>query len=169
LLTNLPAKIGAAKVAALYRTRWTIEQLFQRMTVLLRCEVNTLAYPKAALFGFCVALAASNVLAGVKAALRATHGQDVDEQVSDYYVADELANTYRGMMIALPEAEWKYLGELSECDFVIWLLNVAKRACLDRYQKHPRGAKKPRTRRTRYAKAKHVATARLIAEESKKE
>jgi hypothetical protein len=169
LLTNLPAKVGAAKVAELYRNRWTIEQLFQRMTVLLRCEVNTLAYPKAALFGFCVALAASNVLAGVKAALRATHGKKVDEQVSDYYVADELAQTYRGMMIALPEGEWKDLGEMSEQDFVAWLLSVAKRARLDRYQKHARGAKKPRTARTRYAKAKHVATARLIAEEKKKE
>jgi len=169
LLTNLPAKVVAAKVAEMYRKRWTVEQLFQRMTVLLRCEVNTLAYPKAALFGFCVALAASNVLAGVRAALRATHGQEVDEQVSDYYVADELAKTYRGMMIALPEAEWRYLTELSESDFVAWLVSVAKGACLDRYQKHTRGPKKPRTPRTRYTKAKHVATARLIADENKKE
>jgi hypothetical protein len=73
LLTNLPTKVRAAKVAELYRERWTIEKLFQRMTQLLRCEVNTLAYPKAALFGFCVALAASNVLATAKAAIRATH------------------------------------------------------------------------------------------------
>jgi hypothetical protein len=167
LLTNLPAKVGAAKVAELYRNRWTIEQLFQRMTVLLQCEVDTLAYPKAALFGFCVALAASNVLAGVKAALRAAHGQKVDEQVSDYYVADELAKTYRGMMIALPEGEWQHLGEMSDSDFVAWLLGVAEQTRLDRYQKHPRGPKKPRTARTRYPKAKHVATARLMAEANK--
>ena len=33
------------------------------LTTILHCELNTLPYPKAALFGFCVALAAGNVLA----------------------------------------------------------------------------------------------------------
>jgi Transposase DDE domain len=170
LLTNLPAKVRAAKVAELYRERWTIEKLFQSMTQLLRCEINTLAYPKAALFGFCVALAASNVLATVKAALRATHKKvALDEQLSDFYVAEELAGTYRGMMIALPEAEWKHLAEMSDRDFAAWLVSVAKRVRLNRYPKSPRGPKKPRPRRTRYAKAKHIATARLMADAKKKE
>jgi hypothetical protein len=170
LLTNLPTKVRAAKVAELYRERWTIEKLFQRMTQLLRCEVNTLAYPKAALFGFCVALAASNVLATAKAAIRATHKKvALDEQLSDFYVANELAGTYRGMMIALPEAKWTHLAKMSDQDFVAWLVTVAKRVRLDRYRKSPRGPKKPRQRRTRYTKAKHVATARLMADAKKKE
>ena len=170
LLTNLPAKVRAAKVAELYRERWTIEKLFHSMTQLLRCEVNTLAYPKAALFGFCVALAASNVLAAVKAALRATHKKvALDEVLSDFYVAEELAGTYRGMMIALPEAEWRHLADLSDQEFVAWLSGVAKRVRLDRYPKSPRGPKKPRSRRTRYSKAKHVATARLMADAKKKQ
>ena len=170
LLTNLPVKVRAAKVAELYRERWTIEKLFHSMTKLLRCELNTLAYPKAALFGFCVALAAHNVLATVKAALRATHKKvAVDEQLSDFYVAEELAGTYRGMMIALPETEWRHLAEMSDRDFVAWLVSVAKRVRLDRYAKSRRGPKKPRPRRTRYSKAKHVATSRLMADEKKKE
>jgi hypothetical protein len=170
LLTNLPATVRAAKVAQLYRERWTIEKLFQRMTQLLRCEVNTLAYPKAALFGFCVALAASNVLATVKAALRATHKKvSLDDVLSDFYVAEELAGTYRGMMIALPEAEWRPLAEMSDGDFAGWLTGVAKRVRLDRYPKSPRGPKKPRSRRTRFSKAKHVATSRLMADAKKKE
>jgi len=170
LLTNLPAKVRAAKIAELYRERWTIEKLFHDMTKLLRCEVNTLAYPKAALFGFCVALAASNVLAVVKAALRATHKKvALDEVLSDFYVAEELAGTYRGMMIALPETEWTHLAEMSDQDFAAWLTGVAKRVRLDRYPKSPRGPKKPRSRRTRYPKAKHVATSRLMADAKKKE
>ena len=170
LLTNLPTKVRASRVAELYRERWTIEKLFHSMTKLLRCEVNTLAYPKAALFGFCMALAAHNVLATIKAALRATHKKvAVDEQLSDFYVAEELAGTYRGMMIALPEAEWKYLAEISDRDFATWLVNVAKRVRLDRYAKSPRGPKKPRPRRTRFSKAKHVATSRLMADAKKKE
>ena len=170
LLTNLPVKVRAAKVAELYRERWTIEKLFHSMTQLLRCEVNTLAYPKAALFGFCVALAASNVLATVKAALRATHKKvALDDVLSDFYVAEELAGTYRGMMIALPEAEWKHLADMSDRDFTAWLTGVAKRVRLDRYPKSPRGPKKLRPRRTRFAKAKHIATSRLMADTKKKE
>jgi hypothetical protein len=170
LLTNLPTKTRAAKVAELYRERWTIEKLFHSMTQLLRCEVDTLAYPKAALFGFCVALAASNVLAAAKAALRTTHKKvALDDAVSDYYLAEELAGTYRGMMIALPETEWTYLTDLSDQDFVAWLSGVAKRVRLDRYPKNVRAPKKPRSRRTRYAKAKHIATSRLMADAKKKD
>jgi Transposase DDE domain len=169
LLTNLPAKVRAAKVAELYRERWTIEKLFQSMTELLRCEVNTLAYPKAALFGFCVALAASNVLATVQAALRATHKKvSLDEVLSNYYVAEELAGTYRGMMIALPDEDWTYLAEVSEGEFVAWLLRVAQGVRMDRYRKSPCGPKKPRTRRTRFSKAKHIATSRVMADAKKK-
>ena len=169
VLSNLPSKIPAAKIAALYRERWKIEHLFQKMTQLLRCEIDTLAYPKAAVFGFCVALAASNVLAATKAALRATHKDaSLDDDLSDFMVAEELSGTYRGMMIALPGEEWTKLAALSDSEFMEWLLAIAKRVRLDRYQKSKRGPKKPRTRRTRFKKAKHVATSRLIDAAKKK-
>ena len=169
VLSNLPSKIPAAKIAALYRERWKIEHLFQKMTQLLRCEIDTLAYPKAAVFGFCVALAASNVLAATKAALRATHKDaSLDDDLSDFMVAEELSGTYRGMMIALPGEEWTKLAALSDSEFIEWLLAIAKGVRLDRYQKSKRGPKKPRTRRTRFKKAKHVATSRLIDAAKKK-
>ena len=56
LLTNLPAEVTCVSVAKLYRSRWTVEALFGRLTTVLKCEVNTLGYPPAASFGFCVAL-----------------------------------------------------------------------------------------------------------------
>lgn len=65
---------------------------------------STLGYPQAALFGFCVALVACNARAVVLAALRAVHGaQIIDHEVSGYYIANEIAETHRGMMIAIPE------------------------------------------------------------------
>ena len=74
VLTNLQAEVAvAAVVAELYRGRWSVEGLFLRLTTVLQCEVNTLGYPPAALFGFRVALAAGNVYAAVKGALRAAH------------------------------------------------------------------------------------------------
>src|SRR6185369_1049147 len=37
VLTNLPAHIGAKRVARLYRERWTIEHLFLNLTTILHC------------------------------------------------------------------------------------------------------------------------------------
>lgn len=42
----------------------------------MRCEINTLGYPKAALFAFCLAASLSNVLSVIRAALHAVHGRD---------------------------------------------------------------------------------------------
>ncbi|MDY3550940.1 hypothetical protein R5W24_000009 [Gemmata sp. JC717] len=99
ILTNVPEdEAGAALVAVLYRGRWAIEGAFHELTVARRCEVNTLGYPKAALFGFAVAVVGYNVLAALKAAMRAVHGADVvASQVSGYYVALELATVYPGI------------------------------------------------------------------------
>lgn len=170
LLTNLPATVAAKRVALLYQGRWSVEHLFQNLTTLLKCEVDTLAYPKAALFGFCVALAASNVLATVKAALRAAHPKvAVDDVVSDYYMADELAGTYRGLLIALPGADWEFLTEMTQNQFVLWLRGVAKGVRWERLRKHPRGPKKPGLKRTRFARHPHVATARLLEQGNRKE
>jgi hypothetical protein len=47
--------------------------------------------PKAALFGFCLALVAYNMLAVVLAALRSVHGaQIIDQELSLYYVATDV-------------------------------------------------------------------------------
>ena len=57
IITNLPKKAaGAKKIAPVYRGRWTIETSFQELTQWFNSEINTLGYPPAALFGFCVAL-----------------------------------------------------------------------------------------------------------------
>jgi len=77
LLTNLSKTAAHAKqLAWMYRKRWTIETAFQELEAHLHSEINALGYPKGALFGFCVALLAYNVLAVVKAALRSVHGED---------------------------------------------------------------------------------------------
>ena len=65
----------AARVLELYRKGWTIETVFQEITAPRQCEIQTLGYPKAALFAFCLALVAYNAVALLKAALRAMHGE----------------------------------------------------------------------------------------------
>jgi hypothetical protein len=57
-----------------------LESAFNELAMSLNGEIDTLAYPKAALFAFCVALVAYNALGVVKGALRAEHGEEAVEQ-----------------------------------------------------------------------------------------
>src|SRR5262249_61659075 len=100
-------RVNATQHGDLSVKRWKIEGAFAELTVALRWEVDTLGFPKAALFGFSVAVVAYNVLAVLKAALRAVYGEEtVEKEVSGYYMALEGAPVYAGMMIALPAEEW---------------------------------------------------------------
>jgi IS4 transposase len=165
LLTNLPAKDARAKViAALYRKRWLIETAFAELESTLNGEVNTLGYPKAALLAFCVALVAYNVLSTLKAALRSVHGEEVvAEDVSGYYVADEIKRVHDGMMIAIPEDEWVVFHDLTAVELAGVLVELAAAVRLPKYQRHPRGPKKPQPKKQSGAKLKHVSTAKILA------
>ena len=163
LLTNLPAKVGAVKIAELYRRRWTLEQAFNELTTHLRCELNTLGYPKAALFAFCVAVCSYNLLAAVKGALRGVHGDETMEtKVSNYFLTDEISGVYKGMMIALPAKDWEIFQTMPAARLANYLRQWARTADLKSYPKHTRGPKKPKPRCPN-AQFKHVATAKLLA------
>jgi|SRR5579883_476803 len=170
LLTNLPESVASEiQVAEGYRCRWTLETLFQEVTVNLCCEIKTLGYPRAALFSFSVALVAYNILSLVKAALRAQYGhKKIEEEVSSYYLAEEVSSTYRGMMIAIPEAEWHQVSALSAAKIAEVMLQLAAKVRLPAFRKHPRGPKKPVPPRNQFVGRSHVATSRLLAEASAK-
>jgi IS4 transposase len=169
LLTNLPRQGAPARVIAeLYRRRWTIETAFAELAETLNGEVNTLGYPKAALFAFCVALVAYNVLSTVKAALRSVHGeQRVAAEVSAYYVAEEVQMTHRGMMIAIPEDEWVVFHDMTPRELGAVLVELATAVRMAEYRKQPRGPKKPPPKKQSGAKTKHVATAKVLAARKK--
>jgi hypothetical protein len=167
ILTNLPAKkVSAVRVAEVYRKRWTIEGLFLEVSQTLACEIDTLCYPKAALFAFCLGLLACNAVALLKAALRAAHGQKaVGEQLSAYYLVLEIRQTYAGMMVAIPPAHWQVFNDLSAAEMAQVLKDVASHVALRRYRKTPRGPKKPPPKRRLYKNGEHVATAKVLAEQ----
>jgi IS4 transposase len=164
ILSDLPAKDAKAKtIADLYRKRWTIETAFQELEATLNGEINTLGYPKAALFAFCLALVSYNMMSVVKASLRAVHGaQTVEERVSAYYLADEVTMTHRGMMIAIPEDEWTVFHDLTPMAMATVLVESARNVRLSLYPKQPRGPKKPKSVKQSGAKIKHVATAKIL-------
>jgi hypothetical protein len=164
MCTDLPRhKASTKRVARLYRKRWTLETAFQRLEAYFHSEINTLGYPKAALFGFCLALVAYNMLAVVLAALRGVHGErTIEHEVSLYYIANELAITYQGMMIAIPEQEWGVFCTMSTAEMVATLLELAQKVRLRALRKSPRGPKKPRPKREENTKHSHVSTAKLL-------
>jgi hypothetical protein len=163
ILTNLPAEVADALVIAdLYRRRWTVESAFGELATCLNGEIDTLGYPKAALFAFCVALVSYNVLSVVKAALRSVHGEEAVQGVSFYYLADEVAGTHRGMMIAIPEEEWAVFHGLTAAAFGEVLRDLAAGVRLSSYRKQVRGPKRPPPKRASGAKVKHVSTAKLL-------
>ena len=164
LWTNLPAKDAHAEVIAnLYRRRWTIETAFQELEATLDGEIDTLGYPKAALFAFCVALVSYNVLSTVKAALRVAHGaEEITEEFSGFYLADEVRMSYRGMMRAIPKDEWVEFQEMSPEELAAVLVSWARTVPLSEYRKSHRGPKKLKPKTTSGAKIKHVATAKIL-------
>jgi IS4 transposase len=164
ILTNLPKEdADGLAIAELYRGRWTIEIAFGELATVLSSEIDTLAYPKAALFCFGVALVAYNVLGVIKGALRAVYGvEQVTKDVSGYYLANEVARTYDGMMIAIPEVEWHLFAKMTAGELGQVLRDLAQRVRLERLQKHPRGPKKPVVKKPKNKKQPHVATARLL-------
>src|SRR3954452_19007004 len=164
LLSDVPAAAAdGRRLATIYRRRWTVENVFQTLTEALRCEIDTLAYPRAALFGFCTALVAYNVVATVRAALRAAHGaEQVEGNVSNFHVAGEVARTYEGMMIALPPREWALFRTVRAAEVAEFLHAAAELAWLAKYPLSHRGPKKPRPKRASGKTNHHVSTARLL-------
>jgi hypothetical protein len=167
LLTNVPARRAkATALADLYHRRWRLETSFQELTVLLRCEVSTLGYPRAALFGFALALAAYDVFALPVAAVAAEHGgrQKAEEELSLHAVVEEVSSSKRGMETALPDEVWTRFALMSAAELAGWLRQTAARMDWRRYQKSKRAPKKPAAKGNGAQYGAHCSTARLLAE-----
>lgn len=185
LLTNLPEdKVDALTGSRTYCGRWQIETAFQELTVDLACEVQSLGYPKAALFAFGVAVLCYNAFSVTKAALRTNpqakpadqtnHSMTKErttsktlkpprvDELSTYYVADEIAGMWRGIAVVLPDEFWQQRfasltsGELAQC-----LRELARRADLSKYKKRPPSAKRA-SRPPPCQPGSHVSTAWVL-------
>ena len=167
LLTHLPRSVADAEtITKLYLRRWNIEGMFQVITDTFNCELNTLGYPKAALFVFCVAIVAFNILSTVKAALKSVHGVGkVEAGLSDYYLVEEVQATYRGMAIALPAPFWLHVAQMNLTEFAQTLKQWASLVNLKRFCSSPRQKKKLKPKPTYDPKHPHRSTARLLQQQ----
>jgi hypothetical protein len=172
LLTNLPQKFAARKVAMAYLSRWQIEAAFQKLTQVLRCELNTLGYPPAALFGFCLAVVMYNALNTVIAALRTAHWRELADRkkagkrarLSFYYLADEIAGVWRGMALVIDPQKWtatfarQSLRQMAK--ILLWLARRTRIECFLVNSSGRKKRKKPRP----ITHGGHVSTYRILQE-----
>ena len=150
------------------RQSFTRQTAFQHLADYFNSEINALGYPRAALFGFCVALVSYIILSVIKAALGSAYGAKVVEnEISGYYLADEISATYRGMLIAIPEENWLVFQTMTPQKLVSLMKKLAENVKLSQFRKHPRGPKKPKPKRIALKNKPHVSTARILAERKK--
>lgn len=144
ILTNLPASaLTAVRAARLYLKRWRIEEAFRKLTQVLKCEVKTLGYPKAALLAFSLAVMAFNTLVCVQGSLASVHGMSkVTEEVSFYHIALEVRRTYDGMEIAINDDIWAPYATMTPTELAQVLQVIVKQVNLKRYPLKKRGPKK---------------------------
>lgn len=166
LLSNLPDDVSAASIADAYRERWTIEGVFGELTLSLNGEINTLAYPPAAILAYALALVSYNVLTVVRSAVSVVQGAEQANQMSIYYMADEVASVSLGMQIALPHTWWhQEFGHLDATSLANRLKAMAGKVELRKYQKHIRGPKKPKPKRS--GSRQHVSTQKLLSKKNR--
>ncbi len=163
------SKVDAKKIARLYRDRWTIETAFQYLEKNLNSEINTLGYPRAALFGFCIALVAYSIMSVVLAAIGSVNGADfVDKNVSGYYIANEISGVYLGMMIVIDHSHWRVFQHMTSSELAEIVKELSAKIDLGTLKKHPRGPKKPQPKRVSHKTKPHVSTAKILARRKNK-
>lgn len=166
LWTNLPEGISALQIVQLYRKRWRIEHLFQRLESVLDSEIRSLGHPRAALLGFTVAVLAYNVLHLLKHSVEQAHHKELPElDVSTYYIAVDIRAEYEGMLIALPASAWSDWTEDDPRRLADRLLELARGLNPGRLATNKRGPKikKPKGYVNAAIARSHVSTARVLA------
>lgn len=162
IVTNLPMSVSAMDISAAYRQRWTIETAFQEMAENLQGEIQSLGYPKAALFGFCMALVCFNLFSVIRAAIGSKHGDKAAEDFSFYYAANEIASVIEGMSVILDENFWhqKY-GQLTPSKMAIELKRLAGNVNLTKFKKN-KWKKKSRPPNKSKKNRKHESTFKIL-------
>ena len=162
LVTNLTG-IKALKVCELYRKRWTIESHFSLLKNELNGEIETLGQPRAAIFALCMAMVAGNALAVVKRALVAEHGNEFWDQLSGYYLVNELERNICAVDRLVGESGWSALANLPEGEFWRWCRGVASKVHVHTFLKNKkRGPKTPKPKPLSGKKRPHYSTYRLL-------
>ncbi len=100
----------------------------------------------------------------IKGVMRSEHGAEkVENDLSRYFVAGEIGQVYRGMMVALPPEEWVLFRHMSLNDYIAFLKELARTVDFDRYpKKHIVGLRKQSPNAVHDPEHPHVSVAKLL-------
>lgn len=102
------------------RSAFRLHRFTTSSTEHLNSKINTLGYPRAA--------------------LGSVHGVDViEQQLSGYYVANEISGIYPGMMITIEYDHWSVFRQMTPSAFVKLLKKLVGKVKLSAFKKHPQG------------------------------
>lgn len=165
LWSNLPATVSATVIAQLYRKRWRIEGMFQRLESVLNSEVKSLGHPRAALLGFATAVLAYNVLALLKRVIEQAHqAAHPPLDVSLFHLVVAITSGYEAVALALPAEHIPCASGLSAPQLMQRLLALAARlkpTSLASSVRKPK-PKAPKGYVAGAVARAHVATARVL-------
>jgi hypothetical protein len=181
LLTNLPEEVAdGLLLARLYLLRWLIETAFAELTVPLACEIKSLGSPPAAIFAFATAVVCYNAIQVLKAAIAAVHQPTIPaeespasptpaaprslrDELSMYYIANEVSTLWRGIDIMTPQSLWdEQFGKLTPSELTDRLRALAANVNLRTLRKRP-PSKRPPKRTSPSRPGSHVSTAKVLA------
>ena len=160
--------LSAAEVAAKDLERRTIESAFRELAEGVRGEVETLAYPKAALFAFGLAVSVYDLLRVVRRAVERRADPASPVEVSPVLLGQEVSSYAAGLGAALdgnprmPTADW------DAPRLRAWVDELAGRLVGTRYARSKRGHRKKPRPKSKAANGSHTATARILGQRRKK-
>lgn len=106
--------------------------------------MTSLGYPGAALFGFAMALVSYNISSVIQAALPAAFGHErVQEEVSGFYIANEVRVMHGGLDVVTDDDDWTPSRTMMPEQLASILKDLASKVRLAAFAKQRRGPKKP--------------------------
>lgn len=161
VLSNLPAKVHAKKIIRLYARRWEVETAFYHERMSLNGELPSLGHPRAALFLFCIATMAYNILQILLSVLYTEHEEHEVNELSFYYISVEIERYTPGMLVILQADDWARIIPATTTRLAQFLAKVAREIDLRKYYKSRRGPKKPYKRKSN-ERSGHLSTAKIL-------
>jgi hypothetical protein len=147
----------------------------------LACEIKSLGSPPAAIFTFATAVVCYNAIQVLKAAIVAAHQpapapapnpaavttalvpRSLRDELSLYYIANEVSTLWRGIDLLTPQSLWdEQFGKLNSDELADRLRTMAAHVNLQAFRKRS-PSKRPPKRTSASRPGSHVSTAKVLA------
>jgi hypothetical protein len=132
---------------------------FQELKKVLAGEIQTLAYPPAALFALCTAFVAYNMMRCIILSIEVIQPEQ-PLKLSTYYIGHEIASCCRGLYLLTENHEWDWAAKMTSEEIGYYLFELAKSVKYENFTKRPPSKKIPIKKNVK--RKNHVSTKKLL-------